>query len=145
MVGWFEGILYLTSPGRPSDIGFQLGKACFPWSRKGKWGNVFIPSITSLSFLFSFISSTISSISFLPFSGSRHKMTYKDWRVVKPLHNQSISRKRTLTYPKLCAWLRISKLNCILQRYIFLQTSNKINASLQKLKTGHQYQHTNKN
>ena len=38
----------------------------------------------------SFISSTISSISLLPFSGRRHKMTHKHWRVVKPQHNQSI-------------------------------------------------------
>ena len=30
------------------------------------------------------------SISFLPFSGRRHKMTLKGWRVVKPQHNQSI-------------------------------------------------------
>ena len=31
----------------------------------------------------------LSSISFLPFSGRRHKMTLKGWRVVKPQHNQS--------------------------------------------------------
>ena len=31
---------------------------------------------------FSFISSAISSISFLPFPGRRHKMTHKGWRVV---------------------------------------------------------------
>ena len=30
----------------------------------------------------------ISSVSFLPFSGRRHKMTHKGWRVVKPQHNQ---------------------------------------------------------
>ena len=28
-------------------------------------------------------------ISFLPFSGRRHKMTHKGWRVVKPQHNQT--------------------------------------------------------
>ena len=38
----------------------------------------------SLSFI-----STISSISLLPFSGRRHKMTHKGWRVVKPQHNQN--------------------------------------------------------
>ena len=38
----------------------------------------------------SFISSTISSISLLPFSGRRHKMTHKGWRVVKPQHSQSV-------------------------------------------------------
>ena len=36
----------------------------------------------------SFISSTMSSSSLLPFSGRRHKMTHKGWRVVKPQHNQ---------------------------------------------------------
>ena len=28
-----EGVLYLTSPGHPTDIGLQLGKACYPCSR----------------------------------------------------------------------------------------------------------------
>ena len=47
----------------------------------------FIPvPFSSLSL--SFISFIISSVSFLPFSGRRHKMTHKDWRVVKPQHNQ---------------------------------------------------------
>ena len=32
---------------------------------------------------------SLSSISFLPFSGRRHKITLKGWRVVKPQHNQS--------------------------------------------------------
>ena len=34
-VGLCEGILCLTSPGRPADIGLQLGKgkACYPCSR----------------------------------------------------------------------------------------------------------------
>ena len=36
---------------------------------------------------------SLSSISFLPFSGRRHKMTLKGWRVVKPQHNQSIMEK----------------------------------------------------
>ena len=60
-------------------------------------GNIFISSVSSLSFLFlsslslSLISSTISSITFLPFSGRRRKMTHKGWRVVKPQHNQSMT------------------------------------------------------
>ena len=29
---WCEGAVYLTSPGRPTDIGLQLGKACYPCS-----------------------------------------------------------------------------------------------------------------
>ena len=33
VVGWCEGVMYLTSPGGPTDIGLQLGKACYPCSR----------------------------------------------------------------------------------------------------------------
>ena len=29
VVGWCEGVMYLVSPGRPADIGLQLGKACY--------------------------------------------------------------------------------------------------------------------
>ena len=32
VVGWCEGAVYLTSPGRPTDFGLQLGKACYPCS-----------------------------------------------------------------------------------------------------------------
>ena len=32
VVGWCEGAVYLTSLGRPADIGLQLGKACYPCS-----------------------------------------------------------------------------------------------------------------
>ena len=32
VVGWWEGAVYLTSLGRPTDIGLQLGKACYPCS-----------------------------------------------------------------------------------------------------------------
>ena len=32
VVGWCEGAVYLSSPGRPTDIGLQLGKACYPCS-----------------------------------------------------------------------------------------------------------------
>ena len=62
-------------------------------------GECLISSVSSLSFIFlsplslSFISSTISSISLLPFSGRRHKMTHKGWRVVKTQHNQIHSKK----------------------------------------------------
>ena len=31
--GWGEGVVYLTSPGRPTDIGLKLGKVCYPCSR----------------------------------------------------------------------------------------------------------------
>ena len=33
VVGWCEDVVYLTSPGRPTDIGLHLGKACYPCSR----------------------------------------------------------------------------------------------------------------
>ena len=45
-------------------------------------------SCSSFFPVLSFISSTISSISCLPVSGRRHKMTHKGWCVVKPQHNQ---------------------------------------------------------
>ena len=51
----------------------------------------FIPvPLSSLSL--SFIPATISYFSFLPFSGRRHKMTHKGWRVFKPQHNQIQNR-----------------------------------------------------
>ena len=57
-------------------------------------GDVFIASVSSLSFIFllplslSFISSTTSSVSLLRFSGGRHKMTHKGWCVIKSQLNQ---------------------------------------------------------
>ena len=45
-------------------------------------------SVPLSSLSLSFISSNISSISFLPFSGRWHKMSNKGWRFVKPQHNQ---------------------------------------------------------
>ena len=33
VVGWCESVLYLLSPGRPTDFGLQLSKACYPCSR----------------------------------------------------------------------------------------------------------------
>ena len=32
VVGCGEDVVYLTSPGRSTDIGLQLGKACYPCS-----------------------------------------------------------------------------------------------------------------
>ena len=64
----------------------------------------FVP-LSSLSF--SFISSTISFISFLPFSVRRHEMTYKGWHV-KPQHNQSVmqivSKNNLLEMSTLVFW-----------------------------------------
>ena len=33
VVGSGDGVVYLTSPGRPTEIGLQLGKACYPCNR----------------------------------------------------------------------------------------------------------------
>ena len=57
---------------------------------------------------------------------------------------QKLSRNRAITWPNFRGRLPISNLTCILQWYILLQTFNKINASLQKLLSGNQYQHTKK-
>ena len=98
MVGWCEGAVYLTSPGRPTDIGLQLGKGpailvvgrvegeCFYFF----CFFTFIPvPLSSLSL--SFISSTLSSISFLPFLWETTQNDPQGWRVVKPQHNQKVT------------------------------------------------------
>ena len=33
VVGCGKGVVYLASPGPPTDIGEQLGKACYPCGR----------------------------------------------------------------------------------------------------------------
>ena len=33
VIGWCEGVMYLTPSGRPTDIGLHLVKACYPCSR----------------------------------------------------------------------------------------------------------------
>ena len=88
----------LMSPGRPTDIGLQLGKACYPFSRYESRGGCFYYFFCFFTFipvpLSSLTLSFISTISFLPFSRRRHKMTHKGWRVIKPQHNQSIRLSR---------------------------------------------------
>ena len=92
--GWSGGakVLYILH-----HWGVQLILA-YSWARpailvvgNGRGGMfLFLLFLHFHSFLpLSFISSTLSSISFLPFSGRRHKMTLKGWRVVKPQHNQN--------------------------------------------------------
>ena len=74
VVRWYDGVVYLTSPGRPTDMLILA----YSWARpagKGR-GNIFISSVSNfttvpLSSLF------LSSISFFPFSGRRHRMTNK--------------------------------------------------------------------
>ena len=70
MVGWCEGVVYLTSPGHPTDTGLQLGKAYYPYSWYGFRKNVFISSVSLLLFLFLFLPCPFHLyylFSFLPF------------------------------------------------------------------------------
>ena len=69
--------------------------------------------LSSLSLYF--ISSTISSISFLPFSGRRHKMTHKGWHVIKPQHNKKLGHRANQR-----------KTMLTLQRFTFLKQSSWI-------------------
>ena len=53
-----EGVVYLTSLGRSTDIGVQLGKACYrlvAGKGRGGGGDIIISSVSSLSFLFLFL------------------------------------------------------------------------------------------
>ena len=36
LAGWCKGVMCLTSSVRPTDIGLQLGKACYPCRGKGR-------------------------------------------------------------------------------------------------------------
>ena len=90
--------------------GIQLILA-YSWARPaillaGKgWGRMFyffcfftfIPVPLS-SLPLSYISPTISSMSFLPFSGRWHKMTHKGWCVAKPQH--SLFKKALIRFAK---------------------------------------------
>ena len=82
VVGCGKDVLYLTSLGRPTDIGLQLGKTSLLQVRVE--GECFYFSIpVPLSPLpLSFISSTISSIPFLPFSGRQQKMTPNQYNTI---------------------------------------------------------------
>ena len=68
--------MYLTSPGRPTNIGLSWVRPAILTEGKDREGVIFISSVSSLSFIFlflpcpSFISFTIS---LLPFSGRRHR------------------------------------------------------------------------
>ena len=84
MVGCGKGVLYLTSLGHPTDIlAYSWAMLAVLVAGKGRgecfYFFCFFPFIpVPLSSLYlSFISSTISCISFLPFSGRQHKMTHK--------------------------------------------------------------------
>ena len=89
-----KGVVYVMSPGRPTDIGLQLARPAVLEADNcgGGWMFLFL-LFTVIHFplsplSLSFISSAISSISLLPSSGKQHKMTHKGWHVAKPQHNQ---------------------------------------------------------
>ena len=96
--GWLGGAkvsFILRHRGAQLILAYSWARPAILVAGKGRWGCfyffcffTFIPvPLSSLSL--SFISSTISSIFFLPFSGRRHKMTHKGWCVVKPQLNQN--------------------------------------------------------
>ena len=100
VVWWDKDVMYLSHHGVHLILAYSWARPAMLAAGKDRGGNVFMSSFCSLSFIFSpfplsCISSTISSISLLPCSGRRHKMTHKDWRVVKP--------------PQICWWVRESQ------------------------------------
>ena len=88
-----ESIVYLKLPGIQLTLAYSWARGAILVAGKGR-GVMFLflhfhsCSLSSLSL--AFISSTMPSISLLPFSGRRLKMTHKGLCVVKPQHNQSI-------------------------------------------------------
>ena len=90
----------------------------------------FIPvSLSSLSL--SFISTSISSISFLPSSGRWHKVTHKGWRVIKPQHNQSVNQypQHMLFSVKNMLWVLIRSTS--LRRFWWVPTTCFLEYSLE--------------
>ena len=95
-LGWSggaKGVVYLTSPGRQTDIGLQLVEACYPVAGKGR-GGCFISSVSSLSLLFLFdpcpslLSIYLLSLLFSPFLRKTSQKDPQGLTVVKPQHNQ---------------------------------------------------------
>ena len=85
-------------------LAYIWARPAIPAASKGGGGMFFFLLFRHWhSFAFSpvplfFISSTVSSISLLPFSGRQHKMTHKGWCVVKPQHSQYFEEFQI--YPK---------------------------------------------
>ena len=89
VVGWCEGAVYLTSPGRQLILAYSWARPAILVVGKGRGGmflfllflhfhscSSFFP-VPLFHLLYSLFSPTLSSISFLPFFGRRHKMTLK--------------------------------------------------------------------
>ena len=94
MVGWCEDVMYLTSPGHPNELAYSWARPAILVTGKSRGGMFWFLLFLHFHYCFSFFPLFhllyYSSISFLPFSGRRHKMTHNGWCVVKPQHNQSI-------------------------------------------------------
>ena len=116
MVGWCEGVLYLATPGQPTDIGLQLDKVCYHVAGKGRGGMFLFLMFSSLSFLFLFFPVPLLHLLyylFYIFSPFLWETTHNDTqgRVVKPQHNQLITTRSN----KLLARLGIENLDLILK------------------------------
>ena len=82
-----EGFVHLTSSGHPTNIGLSWARPAILVAGKSR-GGIFL----FILFLhFHSCSSFFSSISFLSFSGRRHKMAHKGWHVIKCQHNKKKS------------------------------------------------------
>ena len=99
VVGWCDGVMYLTSPGRPTDIGYSWARPAILIAGKGRRGNVFITSVASLSFLFFFLpcpslsSILLSLLSLISLSlGDDRKWPTRDVSLNPNTINQSSSR-----------------------------------------------------
>ena len=89
VVGCGEGVMSLTSQGRPTDLAYswvRLAILVTGRSRQGMYLFLLLLRFHSCSSFFPVtfsISSTISSISFLPFSGRQHNMIPNPINVLK--------------------------------------------------------------
>ena len=54
-VRWCDGVVYLTSLGCPTDLACRWTRPGILVAGKGRGGDVFISSVSSLSFLFLFL------------------------------------------------------------------------------------------
>ena len=89
-----EGVVYLTLPGRPTDIGLHLGiRLAIIVADKGRGGMFLFLLFLHFHSCSSFFPVTLFHLLyylfclFSLFSG-RHKMTHKGWTVGKPQLNQ---------------------------------------------------------
>ena len=103
-----QAVVYLRSLGCPTFIGLHWARPAVLVAGKGRGECfyifrffTFIPFPLSSLFL-SFVSSTVFSFSFLPFSGRRHKMTDKGQCNRCPasiLRKSTSDRHRPVSYP----------------------------------------------